>query len=300
MRSEPKAIWEDERVQKVYQLLVDDDNLPLNEAEHWEGFVARQIVDALFPSPSSTPSPQPELLTFNKWYSSSDVHPTEWDSKEEAARAGWDALYPKLSAVLAQLASAQQERETILTALALMYDKWEFGCSVTEGGEEDGSYLGNSVHLSYEEEESVIALLKGRERIQTMNDGKPSWRERAETAEATVARLEQQVRDEARQDLATAKSEGRREGLERAAEPCDSIGGRFDSVETRALLKVKAAILTEAVIESAEQRCLQRALEAVQRLYNSLPTAEYHSCSDDRKRGITEAESAIEALLKGS
>lgn len=39
--------WDDARVQTVYRLLCDDTQPPENE--HWEGFVARRIVAALFP-----------------------------------------------------------------------------------------------------------------------------------------------------------------------------------------------------------------------------------------------------------
>jgi hypothetical protein len=42
---------------------------------------------------------------------------------------------------------------------------------------------------------------------------------------------------------------------------------------------------------------LTEALETVRKVYNATPTGEYHSCSDNRKRGITEAEQAITALL---
>lgn len=41
----PAAQWEDHRVQKVYEILCRDDAPP--PGEHWEGFQARLIVDAI-------------------------------------------------------------------------------------------------------------------------------------------------------------------------------------------------------------------------------------------------------------
>lgn len=98
-----------------------------------------------------------------------------------------DVLLAHTREVEAALKQATQRADNALEGLGLLYDKWELGDSVTEYGDEDGSYMGNSVRLSYEEEESVIALLKGRDRSPSMNDGKPSWRDRAETAEASLA-----------------------------------------------------------------------------------------------------------------
>lgn len=43
----PEATWEDPRVQTVYGLVCDGTEPP--EGEHWEGFLARRIVAALYP-----------------------------------------------------------------------------------------------------------------------------------------------------------------------------------------------------------------------------------------------------------
>ncbi len=43
---EPVTPWTDARVQQVYELLCDDADVPTGN-QHWEGWVARRIVDAL-------------------------------------------------------------------------------------------------------------------------------------------------------------------------------------------------------------------------------------------------------------
>ena len=43
--------FEDPRVQVVYELLADPDNCPPNIDEHWEGYLARRIVQALYDAP---------------------------------------------------------------------------------------------------------------------------------------------------------------------------------------------------------------------------------------------------------
>ena len=51
----PTVPFNDPRVQKVYEVLCSDYSPP--EGEHWEGYVSRLIVDALFPPP------RPEVWT---------------------------------------------------------------------------------------------------------------------------------------------------------------------------------------------------------------------------------------------
>ena len=46
-KPEPKAQWEDPRVQAVYEILCDHGDAPHDPSEHWEGWIARRIVDAL-------------------------------------------------------------------------------------------------------------------------------------------------------------------------------------------------------------------------------------------------------------
>lgn len=53
---EPRTQWDDPRVQQVYAILCSPDEPP--EQEHWEGFAARRIVDALF---GAQPAKQPVL-----------------------------------------------------------------------------------------------------------------------------------------------------------------------------------------------------------------------------------------------
>ena len=48
--SEPTVPFEDPRVQKVYDILCTDESPP--EGEHWEGYLSRLIVEALFPPPA--------------------------------------------------------------------------------------------------------------------------------------------------------------------------------------------------------------------------------------------------------
>jgi hypothetical protein len=53
----PAVPFEDPRVQAVYGVLCDTDTLP-PEGEHWEGFVARRIVNALLPGLSVEQEPK--------------------------------------------------------------------------------------------------------------------------------------------------------------------------------------------------------------------------------------------------
>ncbi|WP_250533484.1 hypothetical protein [Caballeronia sp. AZ10_KS36] len=49
--AEPKAAFDDPRVQTVYELICDGTEAP--QGEHWDGFISRRIVDALFPATAS-------------------------------------------------------------------------------------------------------------------------------------------------------------------------------------------------------------------------------------------------------
>lgn len=46
-KPEPAAQWGDPLVQQVYEILCDTDDTPHDPAEHWEGWIARRITDAL-------------------------------------------------------------------------------------------------------------------------------------------------------------------------------------------------------------------------------------------------------------
>jgi hypothetical protein len=71
----PKVSFEDQRVQEVYAILCSEEVPP--KGEHWEGFVARRIVD-LFPQPKAKPVQEQGKLTsdqkdterraFEQWY----------------------------------------------------------------------------------------------------------------------------------------------------------------------------------------------------------------------------------------
>jgi Lar family restriction alleviation protein len=52
--AEPKAQFDDPRVQAVYAILCGDDDPPMSE--HWEGWVSRRIVDALSPHECAVPA----------------------------------------------------------------------------------------------------------------------------------------------------------------------------------------------------------------------------------------------------
>lgn len=55
----PVVAFEDPRVQKVYELLCSEEQPP--QGEHWEGFVARRIVDALAAHGDGLPKTQEDL-----------------------------------------------------------------------------------------------------------------------------------------------------------------------------------------------------------------------------------------------
>ncbi len=49
----PRSSFNDPRVQKVYEILCGADSAP--HGEHWEGWVARRIVDAIAPTITALP-----------------------------------------------------------------------------------------------------------------------------------------------------------------------------------------------------------------------------------------------------
>lgn len=112
-----------------------------------------------------------------------------------------------------QLAEAIDQRDEARLALEDLYDKVENGDPCTENGDIDGSYVGNCVHLSYEEEERILALIGPGPSTKPLHDGKPSWQERATEAEAA---------------LATARAQGREEGLREAIV---ALGSTFVKLE---------------------------------------------------------------------
>lgn len=65
---QPTIPWEDDRVQVVYKILADSEAAP-PEGEHWEGWAARRIVEALYDSTPAAlwrtrgePDPHPDLV----------------------------------------------------------------------------------------------------------------------------------------------------------------------------------------------------------------------------------------------
>ena len=92
----PKTPWEDSRVQKVYNILcADDDQLADKpEEEHWEGFLARLIVDALSSSeaeiPPATPGQAREAIA---WRSGYEARKREVAASRDEAVAAYEAKY---------------------------------------------------------------------------------------------------------------------------------------------------------------------------------------------------------------
>lgn len=110
---EPTVPFEDPRVQKVYEVLCSD-AAPIDLSQHWEGYISRLIVEALFPPPppdvwtawtGSGPCPVysdtlllmvrirsgPEFLTC----SSDTEYTCRWDYKDRSPK-DWDVVAYKL------------------------------------------------------------------------------------------------------------------------------------------------------------------------------------------------------------
>lgn len=71
MSEEPKAQWGDPRVQKVYDILSNTEDVPPPE-QHWEGWAARRIVDALSAPADVQPLTDVQIDSINR--------STEWPS----------------------------------------------------------------------------------------------------------------------------------------------------------------------------------------------------------------------------
>jgi hypothetical protein len=94
------AEWEDQRVQLVYELLCDQVAPPAEE--HWEGFSARRIVAALFPSADAPPAPsgkgeavawryrRPASVKLGNWYRFDAVL---WDGMSQDDRGQLELLF---------------------------------------------------------------------------------------------------------------------------------------------------------------------------------------------------------------
>lgn len=89
----PVSSFEDSRTQAVYEVLVNDNYPPAGSGEHWEGWKARLIVDALFPieAPAAVAVPKkwaPEEVEDGergiRWVTNEGIHgrPTDHDVRE--------------------------------------------------------------------------------------------------------------------------------------------------------------------------------------------------------------------------
>lgn len=61
--------------------------------------------------------------------------------------------------LLAELTRLREREKVLVRLLGMMFDKWENGDDVREGGDMAGSFLGKAVSLSDEEEQEVLAAL---------------------------------------------------------------------------------------------------------------------------------------------
>lgn len=106
----PVSSFEDSRTQAVYEVLVNDNYPPACGNEHWEGWKARLIVDALFPieAPAHSGEPVAWLEYARKKPSSRRLVFTR-SSRKDLRSAGWVAepLY-----AAPQPSPAAQEGET--------------------------------------------------------------------------------------------------------------------------------------------------------------------------------------------
>ena len=85
---EPVAQFEDPKVQTVYNVLCAEDAPP--EGQHWEGWVARKIVDALYaaPQPAQQPVVTPPCKGMNCGCTNGVDHSLECHAEHAAAIAG--------------------------------------------------------------------------------------------------------------------------------------------------------------------------------------------------------------------
>ena len=60
---------------------------------------------------------------------------------------------------LREIAALRAEREEMVSALEMMWDKYENGTACYENPDEYEGFVGNAVHMSHEEENSVLALI---------------------------------------------------------------------------------------------------------------------------------------------
>ena len=102
------------------------------------------------------------------------------DADYAEASAALDIPYQRIAALEAELAKvkadkeyairmfdakesaclkALEERDAAVAALCMIYDKYEDGAGCHEGFDGEGSYIGNAVMLSKEEEDLILALI---------------------------------------------------------------------------------------------------------------------------------------------
>lgn len=81
----PRTQFEDARVQKVYEIICGDNHPPFGE--HWDGYVSRLIVDALFPAePVKVPSDAELEKAWDSFEAEMARHPTDDELEEFVAQ----------------------------------------------------------------------------------------------------------------------------------------------------------------------------------------------------------------------
>lgn len=93
--SDPRAQWEDPDVQLVYDILCEGETPP--EGEHWEGFTARRIVDALAGQASTLPAAvvgqvQALVAAVNEVQTGVGIHNSRFPDRKLEGPV-WDALW---------------------------------------------------------------------------------------------------------------------------------------------------------------------------------------------------------------
>ena len=120
--------------------------------------------------------------------------PDQWREEARQIESAIDGAEEVDSAWLANVlrahAAALEEIERLKEAVELLYDKWENGEDCHEvSGDEMGVFLGKAFQLSREEEDAILALLKGIPSPAPMQ----VLAQRAEQAERRAERLQAQV-----------------------------------------------------------------------------------------------------------
>lgn len=123
-KAAPVASWNDSRTQKVYEVLTNDNYPPKGSEEHWEGWKARLVVDALFPE-----QPQAEAATSNEYQRNILTSVSNWMRTRShtawAEKFGYSSLMRTWADDLQAIAAPQQAEAVPIPAheLVTMYDE---------------------------------------------------------------------------------------------------------------------------------------------------------------------------------